>query len=198
MSEKYGVYDWLRSINQLLLKDDRTCYMVSGMNIILNLFPDVIWDEDWFQSFYDNEYYVDWKKVPLPKSWAPGIAWAKRVLEYVKKKLNKKISLRQFDFHSEKLNKYLDEWRLVAVNINMNPGISYELSSGNVRWPFQRPFSSWHWILLWKDREWLFLLNSWEPKTNKSRIDSLEVLNLFKGWQAYTFIPNTFDLAKNK
>lgn len=196
--EDYGIYDWLRSINQMLLKDQKAYWMACGINIMLNLYPDIIWNESEFEHFYENEYSENWIKKPILNSWVSWIAWGKRVLAYMKEKKKKWVSLRRVMFKDDNFYKYIDEWRLIAVNINMNGWIKYELQNQHIKWPFQTPFPSTHWILLWKDNVWLFLLNSWYPETNKVRVDSLDIPWLFKWWEWYTFIPQNFYLQNNR
>ena len=188
--EEYGVYDWLRSVNQMTFAKTSTCWMASAINIALNIYQKIPYNKEEFEDFVQNKYTNDLgRKVPLGNWWAPWIAWAKRVKQYYSKIHNVFISIRRFDIFSKQFYSYLDKWHLCAVAININDDIRAGLLNQLINKPTSRPFSSWHWIVVGKDAQWYFILNSWYPKTNKVRITDLELDGIVKrGTESYTFI----------
>lgn len=194
--EEYGIYDWLRSINQKWFIHNATCRLAAPINLWLNTYTKIPFKKEEIEYFMQNEYVnSSWRISPLWKTWGNGIDWMKRFRQYLQKKYNTLPSIRLFKSFDKLFYKYLEEWRLIVVNINISDNLVKEFWKQDVTSPVLRPYISWHWIILGKDSKWYFFLNSSEPKTNKIRVRDIKLEWLIKTFaDAFTFIPSNIGI----
>lgn len=167
-----------------MIQNKKTCHTISAMNMLLNMFPDIEWNKDEFENYIFNEY-----PSPMPKGGAPWVGWARRVAWYANDKYGKKIAVRIIKPFWKIFDSWLANGKHIAVNININDEITRAVFNQYLpAQEYKRPYTGWHWLLLGLDEWGYYFLNSIYPKTNKVRLQSLDMPWLFKSWEWYSFI----------
>lgn len=172
-TESYWVYNGKRSINQMSFSNTKTCWLSWAYNHMLNQFPEIECDLQWFEHFIYNTPYIHMPRA----SWT--MAWGSKIVEKYIDSLWYDVLLTQVERWSKRFHGLLDRWEMLIVTLK---GVRQDAL---LRWYFlpediRTGTSSGHVVNIYKENWEYYILNSWYPKTNSVKLISLEALDMFK------------------